>query len=313
MILNFSDIIGHKDIIRALNKVLLETKVGHAYLFIGPAGVGKKTLTKAFAKKLLCQNSAKIECPGCRSCILFDAETHPDFITVIPSGNSIKIEQLRELQHNTYLSPLSGDYRVFYFPDAEQLTEAAANSFLKLLEDPPVGVVFLFTAVRADRILPTIRSRCQVYNLFPVSTETINTWLQGKGFEAREAQRRSLLWEGLPGKALTLGGSIPETESIKLKDLLGQDLLKQLKFANDLEKKERQGVLKLIHDWESQIRQELLTILNKDAVLVLEPLKLEVYVRIIEKLVQVKWMIESNVNPRLAVEELLTNITVQIL
>lgn len=311
--MNFSDIIGHKDVIHSLNRVLLETKVGHAYLFIGPPGIGKKTLSKAFAKKLLCQNSTEVKCPGCRSCVLFDTETHPDFITVSPSGNSIKIEQLRELQHNMYLSRLSGNYRVFFFPDAEQLTEAAANSFLKLLEEPPGGVVFLFTAVRADRILPTIRSRCQVYTLFPVSAAMISIWLQDKGFETMEAQRRSLSCEGLPGKALILEGPILETERIIFKNLLGQDLLKQLKFANDLEKKERQAVLKLIHDWESQMRQELLSTLNAGSALDLDRLKLGIQVRIIEKLVQVERMIESNVNPRLAVEELLTDLTVQIL
>jgi DNA polymerase-3 subunit delta' len=315
----FSDIIGHKDIMRALNKTLLESKVGHAYLFVGPAGVGKKTLTRAFAKRLLCNNlsggwadSSGLECNHCRSCTLFQAGSHPDFITVAATGNSIKIDQLRELQYNTYLRPLNSDYKVFFFPDAEQLTEAAANSFLKILEEPPAGVVFLFTAVRVDRILPTIRSRCQVYNLFPVPAAEISVWLQGRGFDPSEAEKRSMICEGLPGKALAVEDTGRETERIELIKLLGQDLLKQLKFAGELEKKDRQDVLALMNDWESQMRQELLPGAHKGQSSASLRLELRVQVHITEKLAQVKRMIESNVNPRLAVEEFLMDAMVQI-
>jgi DNA polymerase-3 subunit delta' len=315
----FSDIIGHKDVIRALNKALLEAKVGHAYLFVGPAGVGKKTLTKAFARRLLCNNlagdrsgeSSAVECNHCRSCTLFQAGAHPDFITVAPSGNSIKIDQLRALQHNTYLRPLNSDYKIFFFPDAEQLTEAAANSFLKILEEPPAGVVFLFTAVRSDRILPTIRSRCQVYNLFPVPAAEIYNGLLSQGFEPIEADKRSASCEGLPGKALIFMGSGPESERIELQKLLGQDLLKQLKFAGDLEKKERQDILALLNDWESQMRQDLLSAVKKDLSNSIH-IELRVRVHITERLAQVKRMIECNVNPRLAVEEFLMDAMVQI-
>lgn len=315
----FSDIIGHKDMIRALNKTLLEAKVGHAYLFIGPAGVGKKTLTRAFAKRLLCNNLSEgrlnnsvIECNHCRSCTLFQAGAHPDFITVAPNGNSIKIDQLRELQHSTFLRPLNSDYKVFFFPDAEQLTEVAANSFLKILEEPPAGVVFLFTAVRADRILPTIRSRCQVYNLFPVPAAEISVWLQGQGFDSTEAEKQSISCEGLPGKALIVQKTGREPEWIELKKLLGQDLLKQLKFAGELEKKERQEILMLMNDWESQMRQDLLAGVHKDPSLTSLRLELGVQVYITEKIAQVKRMIESNVNPRLAVEEFLMDAMVRI-
>lgn len=314
----FSDIIGHKDVIRALNKTLLESKVGHAYLFVGPAGVGRKTLTRAFAKRLLCNNSGGgadplgLECNHCRSCTLFQAGSHPDFITVAATGNSIKIDQLRELQFNTYLRPLNSDYKVFFFPDAEQLTEAAANSFLKILEEPPAGVVFLFTAVRADRILPTIRSRCQVYNLFPVPAADINVWLQSRGIDPPEAEKRSITCEGLPGKAITVESGVREAEWIELNKLLGQDLLKQLKFAGELEKKERQEVLSLINDWESQMRRDLLPGVYKGQSSTSLYIKLDVQVHITEKLAQVKRMIESNVNPRLAVEEFLMDAMVQI-
>ena len=311
----FSDIIGHKDVIRALNKALVETKVGHAYLFVGPAGIGKKTLTRAFAKRLLCNNlsgNGWEECNHCRSCTLLEAGSHPDFITVAASGNTIKIDQLRELQHNTYLRPINSDYKIFFFPDAEQLTEAAANSFLKILEEPPPGVVFLFTAVRSDRILPTIRSRCQIYNLFPVPAAEIANWLEAQGFEPLEAQKRSVNCEGLPGKALNLENAGREPEWVELKKLLGQDLLTQLKFAGGLEKKDRRDILMLMNDWENEMRQNLISGVGTDSCSIALDLKLEIQIYITEKLVQVKRMIESNVNPRLVVEEFLIDTMVQI-
>ncbi len=308
--MGFAEIIGHKDIIQALDKALLEQKVGHAYLFLGPPGIGKKTLAVAFANRLLCENRPETECGGCRSCILFKAGTHPDFNTIAPSGSSVKIDQLRELQRSSYFRPLTGVYKVFFFPDAEQLTEAAANSFLKLLEDPPAGVVFLFIAVRSDRILATIRSRCQVYNLFPVPSEEINLWLRDQGIEAEEALHRSQNCNGIPGKALGLKKAPVEPELIELKKILDQGLLPQLKFTNDLEKKERRDILNLINDWESQTRQDLIHTSNWDL-----PdgkdVNLDGQLYILEKLAQAKVMIENNVNPRLVLEEFFLSIAVQ--
>lgn len=310
----FSDIIGHKDVIRSLNKALVETKVGHAYLFVGSAGVGKKTLAGAFAKRLLCNNLAGngSECNHCRSCTLLEAGSHPDFITVTAAGNSIKIDQLRELQHNTYLRPLNSAHKIFFFPDAEQLTEAAANSFLKILEEPPPGVVFLFIAVRADRILPTIRSRCQIYNLFPIPAAEISIWLQGQGLDPLEAGKRSIECQGLPGKALVAADTGRETDGVRLTHLLAQDLLKQLKFAGDLEKKDRQEILALMNDWENEMRQILMSGIGNDNCSIAPDFKLEIQIYITEKLAQVKRMIESNVNPRLVVEEFLMDTMLQI-
>jgi DNA polymerase-3 subunit delta' len=308
--LGFSEIVGHKEIIRALDRALFEQKVGHAYLFLGSPRIGKKTLAKVFANRLLCDNQPEAECNGCRSCVLFKAGSHPDFITVVPNGSSIKIEQLRELQRSTYFRPLTGTYKVFFFPDAEQLTEAAANSFLKLLEEPPAGVVFLFIAVRGDRILATIRSRCQVYNLFPVPGAEINLWLQDKGFEAEEALQRSLNCEGIPGKALMLKNAPVDPERIEFKKILDQDLLQQLKFTNDLEKRERQDILILINDWENQARQNLIRTSNGDSP-DWEDFGLGWQLNILEKLARAKLMIENNVNPRLVLEEFFLNVAVQ--
>ncbi len=295
----FSDIIGHKEIVRALTAAVDEGKVGHAYLFIGPAGSGKKTLAKAFAIRLLCREkvtSPDCQCPGC---VRVKTGNHPDLITILPAGNSIKIEQLRQLQHGLFYRPLMGERKVCYFPDAELLTEAAANSFLKTLEEPPPGVVFLFTAVRADLILPTIRSRCQVYQLFPVPSAEIAEALVERGFDQSEALERARLSQGLPGRALNNVTEAQPEGQLQFKEALSLSLLELFKIANNLEKKERPDILGLFKKWEFQARQELLEItdsgLNFD--------KANQLILILEKLGQAIVMLESNVNLRLVIED----------
>lgn len=295
---HFSEIIGHKEIIRTLNTSLNEAKVGHAYLFTGPAGIGKKTLARAFAARLLChENSAAPDC-RCPGCLGIRTNSHPDLITVLPDGNSIKIEQLRQLQHDLFLRPLLGTRKVCFIPDAELLTEAAANSFLKTLEEPPPGVVFLFTAVRADLILATIRSRCQVFQLFPVPIAEIAAALVKKGFDETEAFEKAKISQGIPGKVLT-GSDRPAEKLLELGEVISLSLLDLFKVANDLEKKERRYLVDLFKNWEIQARREL--ILAPDRGLGLG--KIKELTSILEKIGRTIEMLESNVNLRLALEE----------
>lgn len=295
----FSDIIGHKDVMKALKASLAEGKTGHAYLFLGPAGIGKKMLAREFAKALLCPDQ-KDDCSDqCSSCREFRSGLHPDFITVNPSGNSIKIEQLRELQKSAYLRPVIGTHKVFFFPEAEQLTEAAANSFLKILEEPPLGVVFIFTAVRVDNILPTIRSRCQVYQLFPVLPAEITLWLESKGLTEAEAARRGLACHGIPGAALEQAAD-PDQRRIKFSELWGQDLLALLKIATEFEKMERREVLVLLQEWQAELR---ITMIQTAQSAARSSAAITELLFCSERLAKAVVMVESNVNLRLVIEE----------
>ncbi len=298
----FSDIIGHREVTKALTAVLANRRVGHAYLFLGPSGIGKKTLARGFARALLCQGTKRLDC-DCPSCNRLKSENHPDFMTIEASGNSIKIDQLRQLQQGAYYRPLLGEWKIYFFPEAELLTEAAANSFLKLLEEPPAGIVFLFTAVRADYILPTIRSRCQVYQLFPIAAAAVLQWLTAKGYSDAEARSRSQACEGIPGRALQAGPETLRRKTHRIPDLLEQNLLELLKTANEFEKWDRKDLVAVLREWQVELRAELLkvqTARNPSGAG-----KTLLYVALTERLVETIRMVEANVNQRLALESFL--------
>lgn len=302
--MSFQNIVGHENVIQALESALHEDKVGHAYLFTGPEGIGKKTLIRSFAIALLCHRSlGDVEC-DCQSCRLIRSESHPDLITVTATGNSIKIEQLREMQRTLFLRPLLGKRKVFVFPETELLTEAAANSFLKLLEEPPPGIIFLFSAVRPDHILPTIRSRCQIFQLFPITADLIGPWLVAKGFPVAAARQKAASCQGIPGLALGEANPALAPDLIGLADVLRLDLLNMFKLSAEFEKKERQELLVILRHWEAEARYQLLQMgKSEPEALGGGPALLLVF--ILEQLAHIMPMIETNVNQRLALDHFL--------
>lgn len=297
-ILRFNEIIGHTENIKVLEGALATGKIGHAYLFVGPAGVGKKTLARCFARQVLCTGSGETDC-SCEGCLRFENSAHPDFKVVDPIGNAIKVEQLREIQHQAYLSPVLASKKIYFFPEAEKLTEVAANSFLKLLEEAPRGVIFIFIAVRLDHILPTLRSRCQICQLYPMNVSELESALIHRGMTPQEAGRRSQMSRGLPGVAIRgidagAAGEYPTFDQIDRSELL--DLFK---LADDLDKTDRRNVLEVLGDWQSQLRARL-TGERNDGNRGARQLRLTV--NRLEKLNQIMTMAERNVNMRLLLE-----------
>ena len=146
--MRFSDIIGQEKAKGFFQRVLSEERIPHAYLFTGIAGIGKTSTAMALTMALNCREPSGIEaCGDCPSCRQMTGGNFPDFVSIQPDGQNIKIEQIRELNRRLSFAPVSARYRVCVIQQAEAMTGEAANSFLKTLEEPPAGNILVLNAV----------------------------------------------------------------------------------------------------------------------------------------------------------------------
>jgi DNA polymerase-3 subunit delta' len=157
--MTFASIIGHdrqKDLLR---RVLSSGRLPHAYLFEGPAGVGKRLMALALARAIFCQNGTG--CGDCAACRKVDHHNHPDLHFVEADGNNIKIEQIRTMQKELSYRPLEAPKKICVIDDAEKLNLAAGNALLKTLEEPTANTLIILLTAQPDALLSTVRSRCQ--------------------------------------------------------------------------------------------------------------------------------------------------------
>ena len=198
-------IIGHEQIITQLHHGIQSNRVAGAYLFAGPASVGKEAVARYFAKSINCLESDESACGDCLSCRKIDAGNHPDIQIVSPSGAWVKIDQIRELQKRIVYRPLEGALKVVILTQAERMNLEAANCLLKTLEEPPAESVLILLTANLDALLPTIRSRCQIIQFRPLPAPELALYLS-KRFRLDEPQALSVatLAGGAVGKALTL-------------------------------------------------------------------------------------------------------------
>jgi DNA polymerase-3 subunit delta' len=201
---------GHDAVVQAFAQVVRRGRLAHAYLFVGPPGVGKRLFANEFAKALLCEQRTPEKfdaCDQCPSCIQVDAETHPDLFAVSRPEESLEvpIELIRELCASFSLKSARGRGKVAILDDADDLNEAAANCFLKTLEEPPAGSVLLLIGTTPERQLSTLVSRCQVVRFHPLSEVLVADLLKKQEITDQALLHRLVrLSEGSPGQALEL-------------------------------------------------------------------------------------------------------------
>lgn len=200
MKLRWDTLVGHEGAVAALRQLVRRGTVPHAFLFTGPGGVGKARLAKTLAAALLCPQ-AEAPCGVCPACRQVAAEEHPQLQVVRPEGTAIKISQIRNLLPR--LSLCGGGERFFVLLDgAEAMNQEAANSLLKMLEEPPPGVFFLLVAERPEQLLPTVRSRCRLVRLQGLPAAVLAAVLQQRGWEARDASLAAQVAAGSLAEAL---------------------------------------------------------------------------------------------------------------
>ena len=155
----FENIIGNEKNKELLKNIINTNNISHSYMFVGKESIGKLLFAKEFAKAILCISEEK-GCNKCKSCIEFDTNNNPDFSVLEPEGNSIKIDQIRELTKKIYEKPVVSAKKVYIINDSNYMTQEAQNGLLKTLEEPPEYVTIILVTSNENSFLPTIKSRC---------------------------------------------------------------------------------------------------------------------------------------------------------
>jgi DNA polymerase III subunit gamma/tau len=174
----FDDLVGQAHVTRTLKNAVEQNRLAHAYLFVGPRGIGKTSTARILAKALNCVNGPTVTpCGVCDSCKEITGGNSLDVLEIDGASNN-GVEQVRELRDNVRYAPSKGHFKIYIIDEVHMLTSAAFNALLKTLEEPPPHVKFIFATTEPQKVLPTILSRCQRFDLHRIPANLIAQHLQ---------------------------------------------------------------------------------------------------------------------------------------
>lgn len=188
--MTFNDVVGQEHVVTTLRHAIEANRIANAYLFIGPRGIGKTTLSRIFAKALNCQSPKGIEpCGKCTNCEEIAAGRSLDVVELDAASHN-KVDDVKPIIESVQFKPATSRFKIYIIDECHMLSNAAWNALLKTLEEPPEYVRFIFATTEGDKVLPTIISRCQRFDLRRIQTNDIVARLKhvcaGEGIEAEE-------------------------------------------------------------------------------------------------------------------------------
>ena len=214
----FDEMLGQEAICLTLKSAIKQGKIAHAYLFCGPRGVGKTSAARILARTINCeqltpQGEACGVCPNCQAALHQRAFN----IYELDAASNNSVDDIRRLNEDVYIRPQQGKYKVYIIDEVHMLSSGAFNAFLKTLEEPPSYVVFILATTEKDKVLPTILSRCQVYDFKPIPPEQIAEQLrrvadaEGLQYDARAFDTIARIADGGMRDALSLFDRLAST------------------------------------------------------------------------------------------------------
>lgn len=253
-------------IVDRLQKVIQNHELAHAYLFVGPAGAGKMSLAKWLALRLFClhpqDNEPDLTCAECQRIL---SGNHPDIVYAAPTGQRIKVDEIRRLKAEFTKSAVEGNQKIFIIQDAEKMTNGAANSLLKFIEEPGAGTYILMMTTNKNAVLPTIRSRTQVIELLPLQRSALLKILTEHEIPKAHQQ-----------VALGITDSVTALEAWEEDDWFNAVIQAVIQWYQDTAKADMRGfvdvqtsLMKLATDREKQqVILDLLTLIWRDTLMV---------------------------------------------
>ncbi|HJQ27248.1 MAG TPA: DNA polymerase III subunit delta' [Blastocatellia bacterium] len=240
----FASLVGNERIKRLLKRGVAEDRIRQGLIFAGPRGVGKHQFALALAQALNCRRPiAGDACGTCDQCIKIAAREHIDVETIVADGQFIKIAQMREMAEKANYRPYDGRRRVYILDDAERLNISAANSILKVLEEPPETTELVLVTAKPYALLQTIRSRCQMLSFAPLTAAELEAFLN-ENYKRPAGENRLLarLARGSIGRALEIDLGVYREQRTMMVELLeaaiiARDTMKLMQAAEYLAKK----------------------------------------------------------------------------
>ena len=293
----FEQIIGNQKIQEQLKKSLESNKTSHSYLFVGTEWIGKKQIAKELSKAILCLEEKSSYCNKCKSCIEFDTQNNPDFQIISPEGNTIKIEQIRELQKKVFEKPIISSKKIYIIDDSDKMTKEAQNCLLKTLEEPPEYVIIILIGTNENAFLSTIKSRCTIIHFQDIPELELKKFLEDKGIKL---QNEGILkaFGGSIGKAMLMQDKQEKYEQLynMIANIKNEDIIEILKNAQVIFSKD-----------------EIDNILQYMNIILLELAKQEYqFADCIEIVENTKKRLQSNANYDMSIDNMLLQIKAKI-
>ena len=324
------NMLGHEWAVDMLHQQVAHGEARHAYLFCGPPGLGRRTLALRLAQALNCTKTIApgIPCGVCRDCKQIEEMRHPDMNViqavdedgVSKENGTLKVDQVRAVQHSLSLRPYQAKYRVALFLRFQEANDNAANALLKTLEEAPAHAILLLTADTPEQLLPTIISRCEVLRLRALPISAIESDLLERGVDEERARLLAHISGGRPGYARRLVDDMTLLEKREerlndLQTLLPAPRVEKFSYAEKLAK-DKEIMRQTIVIWLSYWRDVMLRVAGAESPLINVDRNMEIEFlagrlnlstarRVVSDLESALEKMDKNVNSRLLAEVLL--------